>query len=364
MYIEHNKMFERSQIASCISNKVQELIILPTEKCNFRCTYCYEDFEIGKMSQTTQTAIKRFIENRSNDLSRLNLNWFGGEPLLAKDVILEIGQFAQDLAEEKGFELTGNFTTNGYLLDSELFGQLLEINHSEFQITLDGLNEEHDRTRRRADGEGTFETIWNNLLFCQKLDQDFHIQLRIHITHRNFDSLKALCKEIGKHFGADKRFSVNFQHVRDMGGEGGKTVTKVSRDDYLNKSKLLSEVIKDNSRKSEHWNDRFAEVETDSEGTFEKSESYICYAAKPNSLLIRANGKIGKCTVALDDERNDLGYLSEDGKVIINQTKLKGFTRGFSTLSLSEMACPMESFPSLINEKIISKEQLILKSKI
>jgi uncharacterized protein len=43
-----NDRFSDAQIAATISRKVQQLIILPTEKCNFRCSYCYEDFMIGK----------------------------------------------------------------------------------------------------------------------------------------------------------------------------------------------------------------------------------------------------------------------------------------------------------------------------
>jgi molybdenum cofactor biosynthesis enzyme MoaA len=42
--------FTSSQIASTLSNRIQQLILLPTERCNFRCTYCYEDFVLGRMS--------------------------------------------------------------------------------------------------------------------------------------------------------------------------------------------------------------------------------------------------------------------------------------------------------------------------
>ena len=49
--------FTRCQIAAAISPRIQELILLPTEKCNFRCTYCYEDFELGKMSEETRRTV-------------------------------------------------------------------------------------------------------------------------------------------------------------------------------------------------------------------------------------------------------------------------------------------------------------------
>ena len=50
--------FTRRQIASVISSQVQSFTLFPTEKCNFRCTYCYEDFKIGKMPPKLQRAIE------------------------------------------------------------------------------------------------------------------------------------------------------------------------------------------------------------------------------------------------------------------------------------------------------------------
>ncbi len=55
-----DERFSDVQIASALSRKIQQLIILPTEKCNFRCTYCYEDFMIGAMKEPVQRGIERF----------------------------------------------------------------------------------------------------------------------------------------------------------------------------------------------------------------------------------------------------------------------------------------------------------------
>ena len=52
--------FGRGQLAAAISPRVQELILLPTEKCNFRCTYCYEDF---KISGVPNADLYQFLES-------------------------------------------------------------------------------------------------------------------------------------------------------------------------------------------------------------------------------------------------------------------------------------------------------------
>ncbi|MFM6074868.1 MAG: radical SAM protein, partial [Dolichospermum sp.] len=80
--------------ARLISDKAFELIILPTEQCNFRCIYCYEDFSIGRMKPEVISGIKALLDKRSSKLNFLNLSWFGGEPLVAKDIVLDISEYA------------------------------------------------------------------------------------------------------------------------------------------------------------------------------------------------------------------------------------------------------------------------------
>ena len=73
------------------------------------------------------------------------------------------------------------------------------------------------------------------------------------------------------------------------------------------------------------------------------SEPYICYAARPNSLLIRSNGRIGKCTVAFDDDRNDLGKVEDDGTISIDNQKLTPWIRGLGTLDVADTGCPIQN---------------------
>src|SRR5688572_21841718 len=130
-----NENFSHAQIASTLSNRIQQLIILPTEKCNFRCTYCYEDFLIGKMKEPVRASIERFMDRRIPELSELSLHWFGGEPLLAKQVVLRLSAHASRLCNEHGVSLVGGLTTNAYVLTPELFEELLSYNQQFFQIT-------------------------------------------------------------------------------------------------------------------------------------------------------------------------------------------------------------------------------------
>ncbi len=342
--------FSSSQIVSTLSRKFQQLILLPTEKCNFRCTYCYEDFALGRMSEATQTGIERFLSYRIPELSHLSLSWFGGEPLVAKDIVLRIASHAHRCCEEWGSGLSGGLTTNAYLLRKGLFEDLLSFRQNFFQITLDGLGATHDAVRKRAGGKGSFDRIWANLVDARSVAGDFHIQLRIHVRRDNLDELPLLMRELGRNFAQDKRFTLAFEHLRNLGGEGGKSVTlPMSRAEMKVVEKECREGYRAHSRPETdaprpHQADAEQGPETSKFGS-PLEDQYICYAAKANSLLIRSDGRIGKCTVALDDDRNTIGSICEDGTIELDNAKLRPWLRGLDTLDASSLACPLGGLP-------------------
>ena len=320
-------MFFDNALKAALSQQKLHLILLPTEKCNFRCTYCYEDFALGRMPLAVINGVKRLITNRIPVLSTFDLSWFGGEPLLAKDIMLNIGTYAHELCRRQGVGFSANTTTNGYGLTEELFSQLLDISHTEFQITLDGDEEWHDKTRVRANGGSTFAKIWENLHGCRRTEREFLITLRLHVHEDNVESMKRLHGRLKDEFLGDSRFVAYFHKVSNLGGPRPVSAKVLKRKEYL---EALDYITDGRSRLS-------APASGISE---EHIEGYICYAARPNSLVIRANGRVGKCTVALQDERNDIGRINEDGTLDINNEKLRLWFEGYVELSPSALGCP------------------------
>lgn len=356
---------KKNQIYSALSSQAQELILLPTEQCNFRCTYCYEDFEVGTMPRAVRNGVKNLIAARIKEIKHLSFMWFGGEPLIALNVVRDIARYAYDLCQEHGVTFGGGFTTNGYVLTPKLMEELVGLNQREYQISLDGDQAVHDTTRRRIDGKGTFERIWGNLVDLHHTDLDFQITLRLHVTHNNFESLKDLCARIHQNFGQDKRYLPHFHDVRDLGGQGSSTVQQVLIDTYSQQVDALTQILvygaegKPSSAKptAMHISAAYPQGSESASTTLYQQPSdtppaetihdqpYICYAAKANSLLIRADGRVGKCTVALSDSRNDIGTLQEDGTIRIDQARLLPWIRGLQTLDVDELACPYQLMP-------------------
>lgn len=306
-------------VVDALNSRRQTLIIMPTEKCNFRCVYCYEDFSIGRMKTHVIESVKNLITRRvsSGTLDLLEISWFGGEPLLGLPVIHEVMDHAITACDAYGIKLMSGITTNAYKLDARTFKSIIERRVMHYHITLDGDEEVHNTTRKRADGKGTFRSIWTNLCGMKNTDFDFKVLLRVHVTSQNSESVVQLSQKIAIEFGDDARFQLNFKGIENY-----------RRDEQTIYPDLTA------MRKVQGG----ATVANSALRSEPKLE--ICYASKPNSLVIRANGLLAKCTVALNSDLNSVGKLRADGTIDFDQSKLKFWTRGFSTDNVDDLRCP------------------------
>ena len=146
------------------NNQFLHLVILPTENCNFRCIYCYEEHESKIMSQDVQDGIVNYVEQHIKDYQALRVEWFGGEPLCQKEIINNLSKRLKDICKANKKPYYGSMTTNGYLLDPETFKVMHKKNGiMRYQITIDGLAESHNKQRALSNGKPTFDTIIENL---------------------------------------------------------------------------------------------------------------------------------------------------------------------------------------------------------
>lgn len=238
--------------------------------------------------------------------------------------------------------------------------------------------------RQRADGRGTFDVIWKNLLGLKELDLKFEVCVRVHVRRDNIENLEILMREFALAFQGDKRFYLDFQHLRDMGGDGGKTIEnpvsypelreieaplRASYQRALREIRglpLVNSEVRKNDVESAVPVLIKAKNSGESAGSQRASEHvvgepYICYAGKPNSLLIRSNGRIGKCTVAFDDDRNDVGVLLNDGKLSLNNSRLNAWFNGIESLSDEHAGCPISGIDRVVKiHKIAFVDQVTL----
>lgn len=134
--------------------RITGMLLNVTQQCNMICTYCYAgggsygfSDEQANMSEDTAFQAVDLLIRLSKDAFRLNVTFFGGEPLMNFDLIPKVVSYAQKRAAEHGKKFTFSVVTNGTLLDERIC-QYLTKNRILLVISLDGDKEINDRTKK------------------------------------------------------------------------------------------------------------------------------------------------------------------------------------------------------------------------
>lgn len=317
-------------IAIAISNRFLHLVVMPTEACNFRCIYCYESFKIGKMQLPIVEAIKRLITIRVANLDFLMISWFGGEPLLAIDIMKSISGHIIALTNSfSTLRYRADITTNAYLLEKDVFRKLLDWNIRQYQISFDGPKALHDRKRVLPNGHGTFDKLWKNLKAMKSIKDCFAVTVRLHIDHDNLTHVPEFLAQFKRDFGDDSRFTL---YVRELSRLTECQRKRLKVFDFREAVQAIKSIEK--LAREDNLQIRIPE-----------RKNHVCYAAcyatNLNSFVIRANGRISKCTVALDNDINNVGQINNDGTITLDRTKLMKWARGLASGDATEIGCPM-----------------------
>ncbi len=211
--------------ASCAGTRGIGLTICPTMGCNFDCPYCFENHRAGKMSADVQDDIVTLAERmlEASGAKNISVTWFGGEPLLAPDIIDSLSHRLMALAEEQGGEYRGSIITNGYLLTQENVRLLEECKVYSAQVTIDGMREAHDATRHLAGGGPTFDRIVDNLR--EPIPFAVSIRHNVHADNRDqMDELEAFVRDLAEESGNNIRYYPAPVAASEVADERGKQV--------------------------------------------------------------------------------------------------------------------------------------------
>ena len=173
------------------SSNTLSLTIAPTLDCNMACPYCYENKQKLYMSKEVSDGIvffiKKYIENVK--IKYIHVIWYGGEPLLCKDMILDLSNSIIGLCENEKIEYSASIVTNGTLIDIETAKMLKNLKVRSAQITLDGLKEANNKTRLLKNGGDSFSIITKNIIDCKDI---INIVVRCNIDKKNINQCDQL----------------------------------------------------------------------------------------------------------------------------------------------------------------------------
>lgn len=140
---------------------LKSLCLNVAHECNFACTYCFAnggDYhgQVTLMSRDVARAGIDFLVRESASHRNVEVDFFGGEPLMDWDVVVDTMEYARSTYPQKEWRFT--LTTNGSLLRDDMF-PVLEAYDVSIVLSLDGGRTAHDTNRVFKDGRGTFDTI-------------------------------------------------------------------------------------------------------------------------------------------------------------------------------------------------------------
>ncbi|MEI7897397.1 MAG: radical SAM protein [bacterium] len=168
-----------------------QLFFVPNYRCNFACTYCYQDEYANSNQELTTEVIEAFFHYVGREFAgrKKYITVFGGEPLLNSPKQKGLMVYLLKLARESNLEVC--FVTNGYSL-AEYVDILKLAEIREIQVTLDGIGSVHDARRFLKGGGATFEKIVQGIDAC--LQEGLPVNLRMVIDKENIEGLPEMAR--------------------------------------------------------------------------------------------------------------------------------------------------------------------------
>ena len=153
---EHMDNYKRKPV-------VKALCLHIAHDCNLRCKYCFAatgDFGTSRALMSTETGKKAidFLIEKSGSRRNLEIDFFGGEPLLNFNVVKKLVEYALERSQETGKNFRFTLTTNAVLLNEE-HKQFINKYIGNVVLSIDGRPEINDKMRYRVDGRGTYGDI-------------------------------------------------------------------------------------------------------------------------------------------------------------------------------------------------------------
>ena len=169
-----------------------DVVICTTTACNMRCIYCYEE-GIKKVNLTPEVIkqitvwLEKYIIKYK--IESLGILLFGGEPLIAKNVTVDLMDEINKMARSHCIYCYYNIGTNGTLLNRRNIQELKKLGLIAAQVTIDGPPEVHNKRRPWISGEDSFSVIIENI---KKVSDLIDITIKLNIDRKNLSHINEI----------------------------------------------------------------------------------------------------------------------------------------------------------------------------
>ena len=300
----------RQDVLDNSSDKIGNIIIAPTLECNAHCYYCFENgFRNGTMSIETADYLVDFLTQKWNG-EKLGITWFGGEPLLAAEII----DYISSSLTKRNIVFGTKVTTNGSLLNEQIIDKMKNAWCVEkVQITIDAIGDEYNKIKNYLNFKNPFECVMENI--GSLLTASIPVKIRINFNPEKQEKVLETMNYLTQRFGNNSFLKIYFAPIDAESNMVKNVAEKFNEYDehpYISLIKF--------GRKNKLYRG-FPDTEEeicsygDENGLLKKLKIYPstinCYATCPNVLSIGPDGGIYKCHRVLGRKEYSSGNVIE-----------------------------------------------------
>ncbi|WP_316742126.1 radical SAM/SPASM domain-containing protein [Pedobacter antarcticus] len=298
------------------------LCISPTNSCNMKCPYCFQGDKSSKnrdtkyLNEESINNLKQLVLNavekpHSTRIEKISIEWFGGEPLMQKNVIKEFSKFVLDICERYNLDFYASIITNASLLDIKTWKLLEECKIFHLQVTIDGQKDMHNQVRFYGNGQGSYDDIMINLS-NMPLD-NFDITIRINGDKIVFEKIPDLLQDLeARGFWPQRSKQIMFhwapKFYNFLGHNQDKDMYYTSYE--YQKSKQDFELMRVNYFND--WAVRFGSKNKRLNFAYPNFASFYCSTVESaNSFSIDDGGYIHKCYNTVNSKDKRIEHVTE-----------------------------------------------------
>lgn len=301
---ENEKVIHRMNTATYGDNGSMNCIVVTTMACNLACKYCIESGMDNAQTMSMETAQKVaddiIREAEKRNCKEITIDFYGGEPLMNKPVIIFISEKVNEWCEKNHARYGFTMTSNGTLLTKETVEELKKYGFGGARITIDGVKEVHDARRPFRSGKGSsFDTIVKNIEEVGELTNLTLINVYSKESLERFEELLDELEERGilKHFNRIQ-LGPETPYLNENGSACGSNSCILDRND--------SEVFMAMQRKIVNRGLSIGEDILQASG---------CAVVMSNSLTVyKADGDIHRCPALMGLPEMSIGHVDQESR--------------------------------------------------
>lgn len=294
--IDELSVFRYRNMSQKINGKRLHVFLTLTGVCNCNCPYCFarDSYSNSSITMKDIPIIMDFISQQLqyHRSSMMNIDFFGGEPLLCENVYMDLMKNIQSLSDKWKIKTAFQFYTNGTIKPRSGFSAFKDYDVTHL-ITLDGPKDKHDMLRPMKDGTSSYSLIINNLLELKK--ENLKAIIRINFGKTSYINIPFLLDELLS-LGL-LSFPVEFYPIQNMSQSSAQYKDAVS----ANETKGITEFLWDEAEK------RGINMSIRTATT-----NCYCSAFTNSMFVIDPNLNVYKCALLQCDRRYSIGNLKRN----------------------------------------------------